>query len=168
MQKSHCCFIVSFVQFVKLNCAGANINNSCLLNRKKHWENTIHMLGNIVSRPLRDRICKIVVYCLSTICAGVKGLSCYVPAVCLFSSVLRLLGGGATCSHLPLPNPHICSSAKANLLPHLTALKSFIPSTPVRCNIWLLETILLVSSLPPPPSSFAVHHHSLVSKASIS
>lgn len=108
----------------------------------------MHMLGNIVSRPLRDRICKIVAFCLSTICAGVKGLSCYVPAVCLFSSVLRL-GGGATCSHLPLPNPHIYSSAKANLLPHLTALKSFIPSTPVRCNIWLLETILLVLSPPP-------------------
>lgn len=121
----------------------------------------MHMLGNIVSRPLRDRICKIVAFCLSTICAGVKGLSCYVPAVCLFSSVLRL-GGGATCSHLPLPNPHIYSSAKANLLPHLTALKSFIPSTPVRCNIWLLETILLVLSPPPP---FAVHHHRLASKA---
>lgn len=42
---------------------------------------------------------------------------------CLLVLLCSQAGWGVTCSHPPLPNPHICSSAKTNLLPHLTALK---------------------------------------------
>lgn len=65
-------------------------------------ETTIRRLGSIVLRPLRIR--KIVAFRLSTICAGVKGLSCCVSllsacsAVCLFSV---LWGGDLLSSPAP-------------------------------------------------------------------